>query len=297
MAEQRGDSMTCSEATELAAGFVLGSLEPGEMARVREHLATCGQPHPEFEELGAVVPALARSVPIAEPSSDLGPRILAAARAEQARTAAADGAPAAEVSSAGTPALRPAPIPVPVPVPLPPERRRPPTFPDVVRDLVRRPAWGLAAVAAVVAIAVLGAWNLQLRSQVDDLAAYRDGVAAVLHAAAAPGAQIAVLGPADGSATNGLAAVDPAGRLVIAMRNLAPTSGTQVYEAWLIGADGKPVPAGSFAVAASGTGTLTSAVGSAESGVVVALTLEPAPGATTPTLPVLAKGAGRPASG
>jgi anti-sigma-K factor RskA len=91
--------------------------------------------------------------------------------------------------------------------------------------------------------------------------------------------------------------VDPAGRLVVAMRDLPATSGTQVYEAWLIGADNKPVPAGSFAVGSSGVGILTGSVGSAEAGVVVALTREPAPDATTPTLPIVAKGAAHSATG
>ncbi|HEY2916022.1 MAG TPA: anti-sigma factor, partial [Candidatus Limnocylindrales bacterium] len=116
---------------------------------------------------------------------------------------------------------------------------------------------------------------------------------AVLDAAASPGAQVAVLhGTADGGAasSSGLAAVDPSGRLVVAVRELSQTSGAQVYEAWLIGADGKPVPAGSFAVGATGVGTMSVAVAGAGSHVVVALTREPGPGATAPTLPIVLQG-------
>ena len=39
-----------------------------------------------------------------------------------------------------------------------------------------------------------------------------------------------------------------AGEVTLAMRDLAPTSGDQVYEAWVIGGDGVPVPLGGFTV-------------------------------------------------
>jgi hypothetical protein len=284
-----GSGMSHAEVMELAAAFVLDSLDPAEMARVRDHLATCPESHADLEALGAVVPMLARSVPVVEPPAGLGPRILAAARAEGARADADRAATAASEA-----ALRPAPVPVPVPIPVPP--RPEPRRPAAILDLFRRPAWGVAALAAVVAIAILGASTLQLRSQVTDLTAYRDGVAAVLAAADASGGQIAVLHDATASGPTGLAAVDASGRLVLAMRNLAPTSGNQVYEAWLIGADGKPLPAGSFSVPASGTGTLTASISGSEPGVTVALTREPGPGATTPTLPIVASGQAHPAS-
>jgi hypothetical protein len=150
----------------------------------------------------------------------------------------------------------------------------------------------MSAVAAVLAIAVLGAWNLQLQSQVSDLTAYRTGVLAVLDTAARPGSQVAVLaGPTAGGAT-GIAAVSSDGRVVVAMRNLSPTANAEVYEAWLIGSNGTPLPVGSFTVGSAGTGTLaaTAIASGAEAGVVVALTREPGPGATTPTLPILASG-------
>jgi hypothetical protein len=147
---------------------------------------------------------------------------------------------------------------------------------------------------AVLVVAALGAWTFELQSQVSGLSAYRDGVTAVLDAAADPGAQVAVLRVPAGSTlesgASGLAAVDPSGKLVLALRDLPATTGSQVYEAWLIGSNGKPVPAGSFTVSTGGVGTLSGSVGSSETGVVVALTREPGPGATTPTLPVLIEG-------
>ena len=40
------------------------------------------------------------------------------------------------------------------------------------------------------------------------------------------------------------------------MRDLAPTTGTEVYEAWVIGADGVPVAARRLPVGSAGTGVL-----------------------------------------
>jgi anti-sigma-K factor RskA len=143
--------------------------------------------------------------------------------------------------------------------------------------------------AAVLAIVALGAWNVRLQSQLQDAAAYRDGVVAVFDTAAAPGGRLAVLTtPADGSAA-GIAALGADGRVALALRNLDPTTGGEVYQAWLIGSTGAPVPVGSFSVGESGSGIL-SATAAATDVQVIALTREPGPGATTPTLPILVQG-------
>jgi anti-sigma-K factor RskA len=74
------------------------------------------------------------------------------------------------------------------------------------------------------------------------------------------------------------------------MRDLAPTTGAQVYEAWLIAADGAPIPIGGFQVGADGSAAFVSTHAPLGAGVTVALTLEPGPGATTPTVPIIAQG-------
>ena len=66
--------------------------------------------------------------------------------------------------------------------------------------------------------------------------------------------------------------------------------GTQVYEAWLIGANQVPVAIGGFKVDRSGTASFVTPHPAIGEGVVVALTLEAQPGATTPTPPILAVG-------
>ena len=90
--------MTHDEILELAAAYVLGALEHSEEQAVREHLATCDLPHPEFEELGSVVPVLAEALEPVEPSADLRERIMRAA----ARDLEVRPAPGAPASAAGT---------------------------------------------------------------------------------------------------------------------------------------------------------------------------------------------------
>jgi len=265
----------CADVADDAAAFVLGALEPARAAAVRAHLGTCPEPHPEMAELGGVVPALFELADPMRPPADLGARIRAAAEAERAATQAAP-APA-----------RPDRAPV---------RQRPSR--DSERQaggfwsgLFRRPVWAAASLVVVLAFVALGAWNVQLRDQVAGLQAYRDGVAAVLDQASRPGAQLAVLAPGSGAAgPSGLAVVGADGSLSLVMKDLTPTSGAQVYEAWVIAGKAAPVPIAGFTVGAGGTGSLTASHAPLGQGVTVALTLEPGPGATTPTLPIVAAG-------
>jgi Anti-sigma-K factor rskA len=241
------------------------------MATVRAHLAECPEAHAEFEELGSVLPVLLASVDQVEPSAALRGRILDAARGERMRPAIPATAPARDIRSA-------------------------PSLLDRLGlgSSRSRPAWAGLGIAAVLAVVVLGAWNLQLQSSNQELAAYQRGVAAVIDAASRPGAQLAVLAASSPSSpAAGIAALRPDGTVAIAMRGLAPTSGAQVYEAWLVatGGNAKPVPIGGFQVGGNGSGTLVATNAAPSPGVVVALTLEPGPGATTPTLPLIASGA------
>jgi anti-sigma factor RsiW len=282
VADDRLGGLTCAEVLDLAPGFVLGALEPAEMAAVRLHLAACPEAHAEVLELGSVVPALFESVEMNEPSAALRGRILEAARAGRSAGATA------------TPTVTATPTPVAIP---PIGTTRPAQGPRRFGGQGLRPAWMAVGLAAVLAVVALGSWNLQLRSEADALGAYRDGVLQVLDLAAAPGGQLAVLSDPDHRTTaSGIAGVGSDGRVAVVMRDLTPTAGTQVYEVWLVGADGAPLPIGGFAVGSAGTAAFTTtATGTAE-GVVVALTLEPGPGATTPTMPLVAAGTAKPAT-
>jgi anti-sigma-K factor RskA len=273
---------------DLAAGFVLGALAPEEAAAVREHLESCPEPHPEIDELGGVVPYLAESLDPVAPPVGLRGRILAAAAAERP----AAERPAAERPAAGSSAAPAEPIAFPTPA----ERARPTHGGP---DRPPSPLTWAMRIAAVLAIALLGAWNLQLQGRLsgveDDLAAataYQEGVANVLAVATQDGAAVAILAPAHSSSVaRGLAATSPDGTVVLSMHDLEPTSGDELYEAWVIVGGAAPVPLGGFAVGENGTGTFQGSTDLAEPGALLALTLEPGPGATTPTAPVLTVGA------
>jgi anti-sigma-K factor RskA len=279
MADHLVAGLHCADAEDLAASFVLGALEPSEADAVRAHLAGCPEAHAEFAELGSVVPALFETVDVVQPRAGLRDRILAAAADTQVAATAA--APAAAPQQ-------------PIEMPRLADTQRG----DTQRSgwapgLFRRPIWAAVAIAAALGVVALGAWNVQLRDQIDGLTTYRNGVAAVLDEAAQPGAHLAVLANPGTPGPSGLAVVTNGGTGVsMVMRDLAPTTGAEVYEAWLIAGDNAPVPIGSFQVNASGFATFsTSATAPGDlPSLTVALTREPGPGATTPTLPIIALG-------
>ena len=282
MADHELAGLRCSDVLELSGAFVLGALTAEEAAAVREHLAACPEAHAEVAELGSVVPALFETVEQVQPPAGLKDRILAAAAAEHRATATPEAA--AQEGAADTQAAVDTDT-----------SSKPLSAADTRRRgwdlgaLFRRPIWaGVAAAAVAVAIA-LGAISLQLRSEIDGLTAYKNGVVEVLEEAARPGAELAVLKAPEGAAgPTGLAAVGADGSVAMVMRDLAPTTGSQVYEAWLIGSEGTPIPIGSFTVDAGRTASFTTAHPTLGSGVTVALSLEPAAGATTPTVVVAA---------
>ena len=271
--------LTCDDVRDLAAGFVLGALDGPTMAAVREHLAECPEAHAELAELGGVVPYLADSLDPVEPPEGLRARLLDAAATDRPAIA--------------TPAAEPAaPPPVPILFPSPEDRDG-----RAVTGRNRLGTWALG-IAAILVIAVLGAWNLQLQSRLsglqadlDSAQAYQRAVAAVLDVGTQSGAQTAFLGAATpGTRISGVAAAAPDGTVIMALHDLAPTAGSQVYEAWVIVGQNAPVALGAFTVGSDGTGILRASTSLAQPGVVLALSLEPLPGATAPAGPIVSTG-------
>ena len=262
--------MICDLASDLAAGFVLGALDPSEESSVRNHLATCAEPHLEFEALGSVVAALVEldDLELVEPPASLGARIMAAA--------AADLAEHPRVSPVAT-----------IPFPNPVQRAEREARRDPRR--ASRFDWALR-IAAVVAIVAVGGWGLNLQRQLDAAARFDGAVAAVVQAGGQPGAKTVVLASAKGATASGIAAVKADGSVVLAMRGLGATSGNQVYEAWVIVGQQAPVAVGGFAVDSNGTASFTTRPGTTPAGAIIALTLEPNEGNTVRQGPVVSAG-------
>ena len=74
--------ISCDRVRELASGYVLGALEPEEMAAVEEHLESCHDAHSEVAELGGVLPYLAVAPEPLEPPAWLRDSVMAAVRAD-----------------------------------------------------------------------------------------------------------------------------------------------------------------------------------------------------------------------
>ena len=256
----------------MAGAFVLGALNAQDEAAVRAHLASpshAGE-HPEIAEMGAIVPAFAEIVPIVEPPAGLKTRILAAAAADlAARRGTAEESTTAPIVAAT------------LAFPSPNER--------AARRMRASTGTWMLRIAAVLVIAFLGGWNLLLQNDLSAARSYEGSLASVLDMAAKQGSLTAVLA-GEGGTGSGLAAVDAAGNVALAVRNLRPTSGASVYEAWVIASDGVPVPLGGFQVGSDGNASFRTTGLPTANGIVLALTLEPGPGAITPTLPIISKG-------
>ncbi len=287
-----GPDLTCDEVRDLAAAFVLDALDTDEAEAVRVHLASCPDAHDEMAELAmlaSALPVLDEAVPVVEPPAGLKARIMAAAAADLQDPAARSGAAGASVA--------------PTSVKAPPSVAAAPLPQSAASRAARAPARGSVStgtwalrIAAVLAIALLGGWNVLLQGQLGQSRTYEQNVAAVLDVAGRPGSLTAILTAEGGDGPAGLAAVASDGGIRLAMRDLAQTHGTQVYEAWVMGKDGVPVALGGFRVDTSGTGYFEGGGLPTHDGIVLALTLEPAPGATAPSSPPVSAGTATTAS-
>jgi hypothetical protein len=269
-------TLTCDAVRDLAAGFVLGALEPAEMEAVRAHLADCPEPHPELAEMGGVLPYLAELPEPLEPSPALKGRLLAAIEAE----VAAGRAPLAAAAPvpAPVPAL-PSALTLPAPISIDLERAR--RRPFLTRRLVLQ-------AAAVLLVGVLAGGDLLLLGQRDAAEGRARLLRDAIAAAGLPGTQVAsITGTPEQPAASGFVAISPAshaGYLVV--EGLAALPSGRVYQAWYV-AGGVPRSAGLMAVS-DGLGLL--ALAGADPVEVVALTVEPSAGSAQPTTPIVAAG-------
>jgi anti-sigma-K factor RskA len=141
----------------------------------------------------------------------------------------------------------------------------------------------LAAVSTIAAAAaiVLGVYAFSLDGKLGDTRtalSQQEKVTAVL---SDPDARTVGLESGDGRVV-----VAPDGDAVLVLNGMGSLPEGKTYQAWVIGGDGKPLPAGTFEPDA-GTAVVAVAEAVPEQGV-VAVTVESDGGATTPTLPTVA---------
>lgn len=281
----------CDVARDQAPGFVLGALDPETASAIREHLATCPEPHEELAQLGGAVPYLAELPDQVDPPETLRARILGAAAADVRAQRRDDAAAERLVSSMGTgtqaPAHAAAPPVVPAEAMPSAEFARPIAIAEVRAARRRLLIWGMQ-MAAVVAIVALGAWNLALQGDVSSARQRADELRGLV-AAAASGARTAHLAGQEGApGAAGLAVFPSGGTGYVLVQGLSPAPSGRTYEAWYIAGD-TPRRAGTFEVGSDGLAILSGLQpnGPVE---VVAVTQEPDGGSDQPTTPVLVAG-------
>ena len=206
---------------ELAAGYALHALEQDEERRFLAHARHCPHCQQALADYAETAAALAETVPAAEPSPQLGPRILAAALARDPRP---------DPRGADRPGTQPAPGQPAPGAPVVPLRRRP------------RPRWLKATVAAAAAALIAGGtWAGLAASE----GSSTPPLAACAHAGACPEIPLA------GTAEHQIAArvIITAGSAWLLPAGLPANDTTsQVYVLWQITAAHAPLPVGSFDV-------------------------------------------------
>jgi hypothetical protein len=267
--------MSHSEFEELAAGYVLGALEPDDEHAFQRHLEGCPTCQANLRELEAVVGELAYTVPPVDPPDTVWAGIRRQIKPEAARPGAVQ-------------------VPPPAGAPGAPEGYGAPGSAPGGRGLRLLPV--LAAAAAILVVVVLSLWNLNLR---DENAVYRDRLAALertTQLANDPTASLVALddnpdAPPGARAT--VIASTREDRGVLLVQDLPPLQRGRVYELW-------GVPEGDFARAQkavvfvplrrTGTQTLQFEV-PIQPGTVFAITDEPGPdGSQKPTTQPLLTG-------
>ena len=298
-------TMTCDEIRDLAPAYVLGALERDEELAVAEHLRTCPDAHAEMAELGGVVPYLDETVPLVEPPPALRDRIMAAAAQELASRPAAWTSVVASIPAvpSGPVEAPPATADLPRSIATPPSAgvSRPVEAPRLTEPARVIPisaargrnlrTWALG-IAAVFAIVAMGAWNVVLQQQLSDTRSYQQRLAAAMTQAGQPGSQVAVLAStgAPGSGPGGIAVMPASGNGTLIISGLAPTTGSQVYEAWSIVDGQPPTPVTGFTVGTDGVGYTNAMPAATGTTITVAITLEPAPNPTAPSSAPVAAG-------
>ena len=205
--------MTCDEVDELASAFLLGAVDGGEARAIAAHLDTCEQPHPELRN-GVGGDLLALGLEPVEPRPALRDRLMATIERTPQDHAPVPAPTAAEVAR--------------------PRHERTPLPRAGLFDWLSN-GWARGfAVAAVVAVIALGAWDVGLQSQLRDSHAVADAIAGAraVHTVTSDAGRGLLLETATGSA--------------FVPGDMAGLPNDRVYEIWLIPATGAPLGVATF---------------------------------------------------
>lgn len=246
-----------NHADDLVAAYVLGAVTPEEAARVEAHLATCAQCRlleRDLREVEASLPLLAED---AAPPPELKSRLMAAIVDEPP----GQGLPTASIATLTPPrpdAEEAPPAPV-TPVPLRPGWRTSRLWPLLA-----------AAVLAVILVAVV-VWRATTLTETTPTREY-----AMTGTSALP------------SVRGKLYYYKSDQRLVVDLSGLKQIPANKVYEMWLIRGTSVVKGVKTFQPGANGTAHLTLTSYAVQTFTLSGLTIERAPGASTPTLPIVA---------
>ena len=195
---------------ELAAALALGAVDADEARAAREHLETCAEPHAELRSLLGADAVLAAWLEPVEPSAGLRDRLMRS------------------ISDAPQ-----APHPV-TPAPADGEEQRRGWL-DWLSPRVARPL----AVAGVAAAVALAAWGVSLSGQLGE----RDRALRQVAEAIAEGG---VAYRVEGAAGRGYVVDTEGAGSSFVVADVGALDANQLYELWLIRADGVPVDVGTF---------------------------------------------------
>jgi hypothetical protein len=276
-------AIACDRVRELASGFVLGALEPDEMAAVRDHLDHCAEPHPELAELGGVVPYLAVTPELVEPPAWLRGSVIAAAKADlQARRRV--GKPierrAVEPAAATAAATASAVVPEAEVISLGAARRS---------RSGRAVTW-ITRMAAAVAVVALAGYAVHIQGDLDKAKQDQSHLAAVINVIGQPDTKWVPLFDNEGKGAGGIAALRPNGHIVVNLDHLSATKGDEIYVVWLTGDHGAVAKVGSFTVGDDGQGFLEVDNVPTSASVWVTVCREPNSKVTKPTGPTILSG-------
>lgn len=197
--------LDCQAVDELDAALALGAVEADEARAIAAHLTTCAEPHAQLRAFVGAGEVLMMSNEPVSPSPVVRDRLMATI----GRTPQEHRPPPRRASSRG--------------------------WFDWLSPRVARPM----AVAAVVALVAVAAWNVTLQSQIGE----RDKALRSV-AAAIAGGEVAIR--VDGSAGRGYLVDTPGSGAALVVADLEAIGADQLYELWLLDAAGTPVAVGTF---------------------------------------------------